>query len=177
MTTLMATYTDAGNAERAAAALREQGFKNVTTGTAGGIDTLVGLGATVDGFRQQLFLTSTLGGTLTLGALGGFIGLVAASLTEFRNMGTIEYIDDALSVTLIFAVSGIVLGLIAGIFGGILLSWLFGNLTENTLARGNTPTRPLVTVTVDSSQAEDLAFNTLRSASAFEIARRRPQRR
>lgn len=174
MTILVATFTTSDAAQAAAAALRERGLNEVNVGTnPGGIDAIIGLGANVDNFRQQVLIFSTLGGTVTFAALAGFLGLVAAAFPDFRNMGTPADIGSALSITVTFLIGGIVLGFIAGFLAGIPLSYFLANAAAQAAADGYGPPRPQVAVAVNDRFSDDIACATLREFGPFEISRRR----
>lgn len=174
MTTLIATYTTPEAAQSAAAALRERGLAEVNVGTnPGGIDSIIGLGANVDNFRQQVLIVSTLGGTITFAAIAGFLGLIAASFVDFRNMGTPADALNALSVTVTFLITGTVLGFLAGFLAGIPLSYFLANAAAQAAADGYGSPRPQVAVAVTDRMADDIACATLREFGPFEISRRR----
>jgi hypothetical protein len=174
MTTLLATFTTGAAAQAAAAALRERGLADVNVGVnPGGVDAIIGLGADVDNFRQQVLIVSTIGGTVTFAALAGFLGLVAAAFPEFRNMGMPGDALGALGITATFIIAGVVLGFSAGFLAGIPLSIFLSSAAAQAAADGYGTPRPLVTVAVNDRHSDDIACATLREFGPFEISRRR----
>jgi hypothetical protein len=174
MATLIATFSTSDAAQAAAAALRDRGLAEVNVGmNPGGIDSIIGLGADVDNFRQQVLIFSTIGGAVTFAGIAGFLGLVAAAFPEFRNMGMPGDAFSALSITVTFIIAGVVLGFIAGFLAGIPLSALLAGVAQRAADDGYGPPRPQVAVSVPDRSSDDLACAILREFNPFEISRRR----
>lgn len=172
MATVVATFTDVGEAERAAAQLRASGLGEVTVGvTDGGPGSVIGLGATMDGFRNGVIGVSTLGGAATLGGVGAFLGMLYAGFVENRNMGTVEYLPNALSVLVLWALVGLVIGIVAGLGAGVAMAGLLGAAVEDSVRRGQGTRRPQLLVRAPDAAAEDLAIAILKDFSVFELGR------
>lgn len=174
MATLVATFTDQRDAAQAAAMLQARGFKGTKVGASdAGPSSLLGLGETVDSFRNRIMLGSTIGGVVTGAAALGFLGFVSMGFTEVRNMATLANLPGVIVWVLTWVIAGLVLGLIAGFLTGILLANLLSNATERAVAEGKGIMRPQVLVPVQSAEAEEAARSVLKDIGPFEIAWRR----
>lgn len=173
MATIVATFTDPGEATRAAAALKARGFAGAAVGTSdAGPSSFLGLGETVDSFKGRIVLGSTLGAAATGAAALGFLGFVSMGFTEIRNMATLDRVPGLIAWTLTWAAVGLVLGLVAGFVVGLLAaSWLAGS-AERAAAEGLGIPRPQVTVPVADAAAEEAAYAVLKTTSVYEVARR-----
>lgn len=172
MTTLVATFTEMAEAERAAARLRANGFGEVTVGTSdGGAGSVIGIGETVQGFRQRVLLVSTLGGAITGGALIGLMGLLYAGFPEIRNMATLEFIPAALGTALVWLITGLILGLVAGFLGGLALAGILGSAAQSAVDQGKGARRPQLVVTAPEGPRENQAVALIREGSVFELGR------
>lgn len=173
MATLVATFTDPRDAARAAAALQAGGFAGTSVGTSdSGPSSLLGLGETVQSFKNRVLFTVTFG-TAALGAAAlGFLGFVSMGFTEIRNMATLDRVPGLLAWTASWAVAGLVLGLIGGLLAGLVLSNLLASATERAVSEGHGVARPQVTVPVADAAAEDAAYAVLKEIGVYEIARR-----
>jgi hypothetical protein len=174
MTTVVATFSDPGDAQRAAAMLQANGFSGAALGTSSaGPSSFLGLGETVQSFKNRITLGSTLGAAATGAAALGFIGFVSMGFTELRNMGTVEMVPSLLAWTLAWATAGLVLGLIAGLLIGLLAANWMANAAVRAAEQGQGVARPQVTVTVPDEQAADDAIALLKSVGVYELAQRR----
>lgn len=173
MATLVATFTDAGDAARAAAALQANGFGGATVGTSdAGPSSMLGLGETVDSFKNRITLGSTLGGAATGAAALGFLGFISMGFTEIRGMPTVASVPGLAAWTLSWAAAGLVLGLIAGLVAGVLAANWLATSAVRAAAEGKGVARPQVTVPVADAAAADAAAAVLKTVGAYELARR-----
>lgn len=173
MATLVATFTDAGNAARASAALQARGITGATVGMSdAGPSSLLGLGETVDSFKSRITLGSTIGGAATGAAALGFLGFVSMGFTELRGMATVDKIPGLIAWTLAWAGTGLVLGLLAGLLTGLLVANLLANAAVQAAAEGKGMARPQVTVQVPDEATAEAAYDVLRAEGVYEIARR-----
>ncbi|EFO80145.1 hypothetical protein OSCT_2006 [Oscillochloris trichoides DG-6] len=171
MAVIMATFTDQRDANRAAAALRENGFTGAKVGTsAGDAGDLVGLGATEYSFRNMIIIGSALAGAVALGAFGFLLGMFSMDTPDVRGMGNIYSIGPALSSLVMFTAGLAVFGGISGFLGGLLASMGAVKWLRNSLANNEAPKRPMVTIPVSSSREEDIAHEVLRIVGPpFEV--------
>jgi hypothetical protein len=173
MPTLVATFTDAGAAARAAAALQARGFGGVALGASdAGPASLLGLGETVDSFKNRIILGSTVGAAATGAAALGFLGFVSMGFSEIRGMAELSRVPGLLGWTLAWASAGLVLGLVAGVLVGVLLANLLASAATNAADRGYGVSRPLVAVPVADAEAERIAVDLLKDEGVYELARR-----
>lgn len=172
MAVIMATFTDPRDAERAAAALRESGFKGAAVGTSSGdLGDLVGLGATETGFRNLVVIGSALSGAASLGGFGFLLGVFSMAITDIRGQGNLASIQPALTSLVLFVVGLAVVGAIGGLIGGFLNARVAGSQLSKAVADGEAPRRPMLTVPVNSRQEEDAAHVILRQVGPpFEVA-------
>jgi hypothetical protein len=172
MATLVATFTDAGDAARAAAALQARGFTGAAAGTSdAGPSSLLGLGETVQSFKSRITLGSTIGGAATGAGALGFLGFISMGFTEIRGMAQVSQVPGLIAWALAWAAAGLVLGLIAGLLTGILVANLLANAAVRTAAEGGGVSRPLVVVPVQDQASEEAAAELLKSAGVYELAR------
>jgi hypothetical protein len=174
MATLVATFSDPSDAQRAAAELQERGFGNVTLGMSdAGPSSFLGLGETVQSFKNRITLGSTLGGAATGAAALGFLGFVSMGFTELRNMGTVDMLPTLITWVLAWAITGLILGTVAGLGAGLLAaSWIAG-AAERAAAQGQGVSRPQIVVPLPDRASEDAAVDVLKAVGAYEVARRR----
>lgn len=173
MATLVATFTDPGDAARAAAALQASGFGGAAVGRSdAGPSSMLGLGETVDSFKSRVTLGLTLGGAAGGAAALGFLGFVSMGFTELRGMATLDMVPGLLAWTLAWAATGLVLGLVGGLVAGLLAARWLAASAERAAAAGMGVARPQVTVPVADAAAEDAAVAVLRAVGAYELARR-----
>lgn len=171
MAVIMATFTDPRDAERAAAALRESGFKGTAVGTsAGNVGDLVGMGATESGLRNLVVFGSALAGAVALGAIGFLLGMFSMDTPDIRGQGTIDSIGPALTSLVMFLAGLATVGGIGGLLGGFLAAGFIGKSVRKSLADGEAPRRPMITVPVSNRQQEDVAHEVLRQVGPpFEV--------
>ncbi|MBP1464713.1 hypothetical protein EYB53_003215 [Candidatus Chloroploca sp. M-50] len=175
MAMVMATFTDQAQAQLAASRLREAGFGEVTVGMSDDdAGAYLGLGETVEWFRIKTILVSTLGGMVTIGALGGLLGLIYGVFPENRNMGVLANFPTTLAVALTWLGVALVIGIVLGFLAGIPVAYLLGSAAEKAAARGEIQRRPLVSASAPTPESVDTAFAVIKTCSPFEIARVEP---
>lgn len=97
MATLVATFTDPRDAALAAASLQASGFRGVTVGSSEpDPSSFLGLGESVESFKNRIILGSTIGGAATGAAALGFLGFVSMGFTEIRNMAMLEQLPGVI---------------------------------------------------------------------------------
>ncbi|MCS6880320.1 MAG: hypothetical protein RMK84_05845 [Oscillochloridaceae bacterium] len=171
MATLVATFTDPRDAAQAAATLQASGFRGVTVGaSAPGPSSFLGLGETVESFKNRVILGSTIGGAATGAAALGFLGFVSMGFTEIRNMAMLEDLPGVIIWALTWAIAGLVIGLVAGLLAGVIAARLLADAAERAAAEGKGISRPQVLVPVFDMQTEEAARAILKDVGPFEIA-------
>lgn len=172
MAIVVATFTDQGQAQRAAASLRAANIGEVRVGVSnGGPSGLMGIGKSVPEFQAQVVGVSTLLGTIAIGAPGAILGLLVAGFPSSRQMANnAADILGALGVALIWLFVAALIGLVGGFILGSLLALVLGKTLEDAEARGEGPRRPEVAVMVVDRDAEQMARDILHSYAPFELA-------
>ncbi|MEI6778693.1 MAG: hypothetical protein WCK70_17475 [Chloroflexales bacterium] len=171
MAVIQATYTDSRDAERAAAALREGGFSGAKVGTSGGdLGDLVGLGATEDGIRYGIIFGSVLAGAVAFGAIGFLMGMFSMDTPDIRGQGNFDSIQPALTSLVAFLCGLSVVGGVGGLFFGFFAADMLGKSFRQSVADGEAPRRPMISVPVNSKREEDTAVVILREVGPpFEL--------
>ncbi|NNJ11303.1 hypothetical protein EKD04_013255 [Chloroflexales bacterium ZM16-3] len=171
MAVIMATFTSSRDAERAAAALRENGFSGATVGaSAGDIGDVVGMGTTEASFRNLVVFGSTLAGAVALGAPGFLLGMFSMDTPDIRGQGNLASIGPALTSLVLFAVGLAVVGGLIGLIGGFLSAGMLGSTLRKSVADGEAPRRPMLTLSVGNRQQEDIVHEVLRQVGPpFEV--------
>lgn len=171
MATLVATFTDPRDATLAAATLQARGFKGVTVGTSDpGPSSFLGLGETVNSFRNRLILGSTIGAAATGAGVLGLLGFVSMGFTEVRGMATFAELPGVIAWFLTWVIAGIFIGIIAGFLVGAIVAQLILSAAVRAAAEGRGIKRPQVLVTVQDAAAEAAARAALKEVGPFEIA-------
>lgn len=174
MATLVATFTDPRDAALAAASLQASGFRGVTVGSSEpGPSSFLGLGESVESFKNRIILGSTIGGAATGAAALGFLGFVSMGFTEIRNMAMLEDLPGVIIWALSWAIVGLVLGLVAGLLVGVVAARFLASAAERAAAEGKGVSRPQVLVPVFNLESEEAARAVLKDVGPFEIAWRR----
>ena len=174
MATVVATFSDPGDAQRAAALLQAQGLGTPSLGmSSAGPSSFLGLGETVQSFKNRITLGSTLGAAATGAAALGFLGFVSMGFTELRNMGTVTMLPGLIAWTLAWAGAGLVLGLIGGVIVGVLAANWMANAAIRAAEQGQGVSRPQLVLSLPDGRAADDAVALLKSVGVYELDRRR----
>ncbi len=171
MATLVATFTDPRDAALAAASLQASGFRGVTVGSSEpGPSSFLGLGESVESFKNRVILGSTIGGAATGAAALGFLGFVSMGFTEIRNMAMLEDLPGVIFWALSWAIVGLAIGLVAGLVVGAVAATVLANAAMRAAAEGKGVSRPQVLVPVQNLAAEEAARAVLKEVGPYEIA-------